>query len=77
MEYCLVNMFNVSFLGIEGEVMLMGLDLFGVFVFFGFVCMVGLLDFSYVLMVMGVGDEVVRGVVCFSVGAHIREEDVE
>jgi cysteine desulfurase len=76
-EHCLANTLNVSFAGIEGEAMLMGLDLSGVSVSSGSACTAGSLDPSHVLLAMGVGDEAARGAVRFSLGAQTTAAEVD
>ena len=76
-EHCLANTLNVSFTGIDGEAMLMGLDLSGVSVSSGSACTAGSLEPSHVLLAMGIGDEVARGAVRFSLGAQTTAAEVE
>jgi len=71
----LPNTLNVSFLGLNGEDLLIGLDLAGLAVSSGSACLVGSVQPSHVLAAMGVPAEWVSATVRFSIGPHIRDED--
>ncbi|MCE0483311.1 MAG: cysteine desulfurase [Methylacidiphilales bacterium] len=72
----LPNTLNVSFLGLHGEDLLIGLDLAGLAVSSGSACLVGSIQRSHVLAAMGVPDEWSAATVRFSIGVHIRDEDL-
>ena len=71
----LPNTLNVSFLGLHGEDLLIGLDLAGLAVSRGSACLVGSVQPSHVLAAMGVPAEWASATVRFSIGPHIRDED--
>jgi len=71
----LPNTLNVSFQGLHGEDLLIGLDLAGLAVSSGSACLVGSVQPSHVLAAMGVPAEWASATVRFSIGPHIRDED--
>lgn len=71
----LANTLNVSFSGLHGEDLLIGLDLEGLSVSSGSACLVGSVQPSHVLAAMGVPAEWAQATVRFSIGPHIRDED--
>jgi len=73
----LANTLNVSFLGLHGEDLLIGLDLAGLAVSSGSACLVGSVQASHVLAAMGVPDDWASATVRFSIGSHIRDEDLD
>jgi cysteine desulfurase len=72
----LANTLNISFQGLHGEDFLIGLDLAGLAVSSGSACLVGSVQPSHVLAAMGVQAEWAAATVRFSIGAHIRDEDL-
>ncbi|HWL51143.1 MAG TPA: cysteine desulfurase family protein [Chthoniobacteraceae bacterium] len=66
--HTLANTLNVSFPGLDGESLLMNLDLEGVAVSSGSACMVGSIQPSHVLLAMGVPAGVAQATVRFSLG---------
>jgi len=72
----LPNTLNVSFQGLHGEDLLIGLDLAGVAVSSGSACLVGSVQASHVLAAMGVPVEWASATVRFSIGPEIRDEDL-
>ena len=73
----LPNTLNLSFLYIEGESLLLNLDLEGIAVSSGSACTSGSLDPSHVLLAMGVPPEVAQSAIRFSLGWANTEEDVD
>ena len=71
----LPNTLNVSFLGLHGEDLLIGLDLAGLALSSGSACLVGSVQPSHVLAAMGVPAEWASATVRFSIGPQIRDED--
>ncbi|KAF0121166.1 MAG: cysteine desulfurase [bacterium] len=71
------NTLNLSFEFIEGESLLMNLDMEGVAVSSGSACTSGSLKPSPVLMAMAVPSEIAQGSLRFSLGLGNTEEDVE
>jgi cysteine desulfurase len=76
-EQTLANTLNVSFPGLDGEALLIGLDLEGVCASSGSACMVGSVQPSHVLIAMGVEPKLASSTVRFSLGTHTSEYDIE
>jgi cysteine desulfurase len=75
-EERLPNTLNVSFQGLHGEDLLIGLDLAGLSVSSGSACLVGSVQASHVLAAMGVPTDVAAATVRFSIGTAIRDGDL-
>jgi cysteine desulfurase len=73
----LPNLSNISFRYIEGEGLLINLDLQGVAVSTGSACSSGTLEPSPVIRALGHNDELARGSIRFSFGKDNTEEDVD
>ena len=73
----LPNTLNVSFQGLHGEELLIGLDLAGLAVSSGSACLVGSVQPSHVLAAMGVPRSWAAATVRFSIDAQNRDEDLE
>ena len=73
----LPNTLNLSFLYIEGESLLLNLDLEGIAVSSGSACTSGSLDPSHVLLAMGIPPEIAQSSIRFSLGWNNNEEDVD
>jgi cysteine desulfurase len=73
----LPHLSNVSFRFIEGEGLLISLDLQGVAVSTGSACSSGTLEPSPVIRALGRNDELARGSIRFSFGKDNTEQDVE
>jgi len=76
-EQRLTHLSNISFRFIEGEGLLINLDLEGVAVSTGSACSSGTLEPSPVIRALGVDDEIARGSLRFSFGKDNTEEDVD
>lgn len=72
----LPNTLNLSFLYIEGESVLLNLDLEGIAVSSGSACTSGSLEPSHVLLAMGIPPEIAQSAIRFSLGWANTEEDV-
>jgi cysteine desulfurase len=72
----LPNTLNVSFQGLHGEDLLIGLDLAGLAVSSGSACLVGSVQPSHVLAAMGVPAAWAAATVRFSIDAATGDEDV-
>lgn len=72
----LPNTLNVSFEGVEGESVVINLDLEGVAVSTGSACASGKVTLSHVLVAMGLDEARVRGSVRFSLGRGTTETDI-
>jgi cysteine desulfurase len=75
-ENCLANTLNVSFPGLDGESLLINLDLAGICASSGSACMVGSIVPSHVLLAMGVAPEIARATVRFSLGNETICDDI-
>ncbi len=73
----LPNNVNVSFDGIEGEELLVSLDIAGLLASSGSACTSGALDPSHVLMAIGNDKELSRGSLRLTLGRENTEEDVD
>lgn len=71
------NTLNVSFEGVEGEAVLLGLDMKGISASSGSACASGSLEPSHVLSAMGVEPELAHNSVRFSLGAGNSEEQID
>ena len=73
----LPNTSSVCLPGVDGEALLMSLDLSGVAVSTGSACSSGTLEPSHVLAAMGIDERLARGAVRFSLGRGNTEEEVD
>jgi cysteine desulfurase len=73
----LPGMLNITISGIEGEAMLLMLDMHGICVSSGSACTTGSLDPSHVLLAIGLPAEVAHGSLRFSMGFDTKEEDID
>jgi cysteine desulfurase len=73
----LPHLSNISFRYIEGEGLLINLDLQGVAVSTGSACSSGTLEPSPVIRALGVDDEIARGSIRFSFGKDNTDADVD
>jgi cysteine desulfurase len=71
------NTSNIYFEGIDGEALVIALDLKGLAVSTGAACSSGAIEPSHVLMAMGMTAERARGSIRFSLGKMNSAEDVE
>ncbi len=76
-ETRLPNIANISFLGVEGEGLLINLDMQGIAVSTGSACSSGSLEPSPVIRALGHGDDVARNAVRFSFGKDNTVEDID
>jgi cysteine desulfurase len=68
---------DFSFIGIEGEALLLDLDFDGIYASTGSACASGSLDPSHVLLAIGLPHEVAHGSLRLSMGAGTTEEDID
>jgi cysteine desulfurase len=73
----LPNISNISFRGVEGEGLLINLDMQGIAVSTGSACSSGSLEPSPVIRAIGRNDELARGAIRLSLGRENHSEDVE
>src|SRR5882724_579108 len=76
-KFRLPHLSNISFRYIEGEGLLIGLDLQGIAVSTGSACSSGTLEPSPVILALGRDDELARGSIRFSFGKDNSQEDVD
>lgn len=68
---------NISILGVEGESLLLKLDLAGIMASSGSACTTGSLDPSHVLMALGLPHEIAHGSLRLSLSEENTEEDID
>lgn len=73
----LPNNVNMSFGGVEGEALLLRLDLAGVACSSGSACTSGTLDASHVLLAMGLNEAEAHGSLRMTLGTDTTEEDID
>jgi len=71
------NVSNVTFGGIDGESLLIALDLKGIAVSTGSACASGSLEPSHVLQALGLMRDEVRGSLRFSLGAYTTQQEID
>lgn len=67
---------SVSVTDVEGEALLLSLDMNGIFVGNGSACNSKAMKSSHVLQAMGIPDKLAQGTVVMSLGIEIQEEDI-
>ncbi|MEA4883455.1 MAG: cysteine desulfurase NifS [Clostridia bacterium] len=72
----LPNNVNISYLYVEGESLLLNLDMKGIAASSGSACTSGSLEPSHVLMAMGLPHEVAHGSVRMTLGMYTTDEDI-
>jgi cysteine desulfurase len=71
------NTLNISFKGVEGEAMILTLDMHGISVSSGSACTSGATQASHVLMAMGLPGELAHGSIRFSFGRSNTDDDID
>lgn len=73
----LANNVNISFPGIEGEALLLRLDLAGIAASGGSACTSGSVDPSHVLLATGLSEEAANGSIRLTLGTDTTEQEIE
>ncbi|WP_411679191.1 cysteine desulfurase NifS [Clostridium thailandense] len=68
---------NVSFEGIDGEVLLMSLDNLGICASSGSACSAGAIEPSQVLLSIGISKEMAKGALRLTLGSETTEEEID
>lgn len=76
-EKRLPNNVNISFLDIEGEALLLRLDMVGIEASSGSACTSGSLDPSHVILSLGVPYEIAHGSLRFTLGKNTTKKDID
>ncbi len=76
-EHRLANNVNISFLGVEGEALLLTLDYYGICASSGSACTSGSLDPSHVLLSLGLVHEIAHGSMRLSINEDFTEDDAD
>ncbi|MCL2793118.1 MAG: aminotransferase class V-fold PLP-dependent enzyme [Spirochaetaceae bacterium] len=76
-EDILPNTLNISFMGAEGETILLYLDMEGIAVSTGSACSSDSLEPSHVLLALGLTPELAHGSIRFSLGRENTESDID
>lgn len=71
------NTLNVSFPGLDGETLLMNLDLRNICVSTGSACTAGSVEPSHVLLAMGLPEKLARAAIRFSLGRFTAEAEID
>ena len=71
------NTLNISFDGLDGETLLMNLDLKNIFTSTGSACTAGSVEPSHVLLAMGLPEKRARGAIRFSLGRFTTKDEVD
>ena len=76
-KHRIYNTLNVSFDGLDGETLLMNLDLKGICVSTGSACTAGSVEPSHVLLAMGFSEKRARTAIRFSLGRFTTEAEID
>ena len=71
------NISSISFESVDGESIVLGLDLRGIYVSTGSACSTGDPEPSHVLLAMGLSPKEAQGSIRISLGKDVREEDID
>ncbi len=71
------NTLNASFPGLDGETLLMNLDLKGICVSTGSACTAGSIEPSHVLLAMGLSQKRARAAIRFSLGRFTQTQEID
>lgn len=76
-EYCAPGTLNVSFEAVEGESLILRLDMEGICVSTGSACTSGSMEPSHVLAALGLPPRLAQGTVRFSLGRRTTEAEID
>lgn len=76
-EYCAPGTLNVSFEAVEGESLILRLDMEGICVSTGSACTSGSMEPSHVLAALGLPPRLAQGTVRFSLGRNTTEAEID
>ncbi len=76
-EYCAPGTLNVSFESVEGESLILRLDMEGICVSTGSACTSGSMEPSHVLAALGLPPRLAQGTVRFSLGRNTTEAEID
>lgn len=76
-DYCVPGTLNVSFESVEGESLILRLDMEGICVSTGSACTSGSMEPSHVLAALGIPPRLAQGTVRFSLGRNTSEEEID
>ena len=68
---------NISFIGVNGQDLLLNLDMIGICVSSGSACTSGSIDTSHVLIALGVKEEVAKSSIRVSIGKYNTKEEID
>ncbi len=71
------NTLNVSFDALDGETLLMNLDLKNIFVSTGSACTAGSVEPSHVLLAMGISEVLARAAIRFTLGRFTSDKEID
>lgn len=76
-EKRIYNTSNLSFEGLDGETLLVNMDLKNLYVSTGSACTAGSIDPSHVLLAMGMSEALARAAIRFSLGRFSQKKEVD
>ena len=68
---------NISFIGVNGQDLLLNLDMMGICVSSGSACTSGSINASHVLMELGLDEDIARSSIRVSIGKYNTKEDID
>lgn len=68
---------NISFIGVNGQDLLLNLDMMGICVSSGSACTSGSINASHVLMALGLDEDIARSSIRVSIGKYNTKEDID
>lgn len=68
---------NISFIGVNGQDLLLNLDIMGICVSSGSACTSGSINASHVLMALGLDEDIARSSIRVSIGKYNTKEDID